>query len=84
MHGAAVSMDGGGHGSSLPGKKGKSRPKQGDCYGQRRKILRKELDAVLSRFEQHVDPAAIPSMEMQITDRLVAQSVLRQFVLKRS
>jgi peptidyl-prolyl cis-trans isomerase C len=83
MHGAAVSMDGGGHGSSLPGKKEKADPNKVIATVNGEKILRKELDAILSRFEQHVDPTAIPSMELQITDRLVAQSLLRQFVLEK-
>lgn len=85
MHGAAVPMDGGGggHGSSLPSKKEKADPNKVIATVNGEKILRKELDAILSRFEQHVDPSTIPSMEMQITDRLVAQSLLRQFVLEK-
>ena len=85
MHGATAPMDGGGggHGSSLPGKKNKAEPNKVIATVNGEKILRRELDAILSRFEQHVDPSTIPSMEMQITDRLVAQSLLRQFVLEK-
>lgn len=83
MHSAAVSMDGGGHGSSLPVKKEKTDPNKVIATVNGEKILRKELDTIMSRFEQHVDPSVIPSMEQQITDRLIAQSLLRQFVLEK-
>lgn len=83
MHGTAVSMEGGGHGSSLPGKKEKPDPNKVIATVNGEKILRKELDTILSRFEQQVDPSVIPSMEMQITDRLIAQGLLRQFVLEK-
>jgi len=83
MHGAAVPMDGGGHGSSLPSKKEKADSNKVIATVNGEKILRKDLDAILSRFEQHVDPSVVPSMELQITDRLVAQSLLRQFVVEK-
>src|SRR3990167_8980359 len=47
------------------------------------KILRKDLDKILDRFKNHVNPAVLPSMEQQITDQLVTQSVLRQFVVEQ-
>src|SRR3990172_6956339 len=46
-----------------------------------KKILRKDLDKILDRFKNHVNPAALISMEQQITEQLVTQSVLRQFVV---
>ena len=41
------------------------------------------MDKILDRFKKHVNPAALISMEQQITEQLVTQSVLRQFVVEQ-
>ncbi|MBE7445724.1 MAG: peptidylprolyl isomerase [Planctomycetia bacterium] len=84
MHSAgAISEDSayGGHGmSSVHGKKEKADPNKVIATVNNEKILRKDLDKILDRFKGHVNPAAITSMEQQITEQLVTQSLLRQFV----
>ncbi|TVM04301.1 MAG: hypothetical protein CV087_01300 [Candidatus Brocadia sp. WS118] len=74
----------GGHGmSSVHGKKEKADPNKVIATVNNEKILRKDLDKILDRFKSHVNPAAITSMEQQITDQLVTQSLLRQFVVEK-
>lgn len=74
----------GGHGmSSVHGKKEKVDPDKVIATVNKEKILRKDLDKILDRFKTHVNPAAIASMEQQITDQLVTQSLLRQFVVEK-
>ncbi|OOP56333.1 MAG: hypothetical protein AYP45_09755 [Candidatus Brocadia carolinensis] len=74
----------GGHGmSSAHGKKEKADPNKVIATVNNEKILRKDLDKILDRFKNHVNPASLPSMEQQITDQLVTQSLLRQFVVEK-
>ncbi|MBW7899515.1 Foldase protein PrsA 1 precursor [Candidatus Brocadiaceae bacterium B188] len=74
----------GGHGiTSVHGKKEKADPNKVIATVNNEKILRKDLDKILDRFKTHVNPAAISSMEQQITDQLVTQSLLRQFVAEK-
>lgn len=74
----------GGHGmSSVHGKKEKADPNKVIATVNNEKILRKDLDKILDRFKNHVNPASLPSMEQQITDQLVTQSLLRQFVVEK-
>lgn len=87
MHGLGLSSEDsgyGGHGmSGFHGKKEKADPNKVIATINGEKILRKDLDKILDRFRNHVNPAALPSMEQQITDQLVTQSVLRQFVVEK-
>ncbi|MCF6159580.1 MAG: hypothetical protein E3K32_13655 [wastewater metagenome] len=85
MHGQGMSTEGGGygmgHGMSSPhGKKDKPDPNKVIATVNNEKILRKDLDAILNRFRPHVNPVAVASMEQQITEQLVTQALLRQFV----
>ncbi len=83
MHGTGMAPEGGGHGmSSEHVKKEKVDPNKVIATVNNEKILRKDLDKILDRFRNHVNPAALPSMEQQITDQLVTQSTLRQFVVE--
>lgn len=73
----------GGHGmGSVHGKKEKADPNKVIATVNSEKILRKDLDKILDRFKNHVNPTALISMEQQITDQLVTQSILRQFVME--
>jgi len=73
-----------GHGmSSVHGKKEKVDPSKVIATVNNEKILRKDLDKILDRFKNHVNPAALTSMEQQITEQLMTQSLLRQFVLEK-
>ncbi|GAN33422.1 MAG: hypothetical protein DYG83_05735 [Candidatus Brocadia sp. AMX2] len=87
MHGSGLAPEDsgyGGHGmGSVHGKKEKPDPNKVIATINSEKILRKDLDKILERFKNHVNPAALPSMEQQITDQLVTQSVLRQFVVEK-
>jgi len=83
MHGAGMATEGSGHGMGTHGKKEKVNPHKVIATVNDEKILRKDLDKILSRFRSHVNPAAISSMEQQITEQLVTQSLLRQFVLEK-
>ncbi|MDN3512926.1 MAG: peptidylprolyl isomerase [Candidatus Brocadia sp.] len=87
MHGLGMtSEDGasGGHGMvSVHGKKEKVDPNKVIATVNNEKILRKDLDKILDRFKNHINPAALVSMEQQITDQLVTQSLLRQFVVEK-
>lgn len=87
MHGLGLTSEDsgyGGHGmSSVHGKKEKADPNKVIATVNNEKILRKDLDKILDRFKNHVNPAALPSMEQQITEQLVTQSVLRQFVVEQ-
>ncbi len=75
----------GGHGmSSVHGKKEKADPNKVIATVNSEKILRKDLDKILDRFKNHVNPTALISMEQQITDQLVTQSILRQFVMEKN
>jgi len=82
---AAEENGSGGHGmGSVHGKKEKADPNKVIATVNNEKILRKDLDKILDRFKNHVNPATISSMEEQITDQLVTQSLLRQFVVEKS
>ena len=71
----------GGHGmSSVHDKKEKVDPNKVVATVNNEKIIRKDIDKILERFKNHVNPAAVTSMEQQITDQLVTQCLLRQFV----
>lgn len=87
MHSLGTASEGstyGGHGmSSVHGKKEKVDPNKVIATVNSEKILRKDLDKILNRFKNHVNPAALTSMEQQITDQLVTQSILRQFVVEK-
>lgn len=83
MHGLGTEMEGSGHGMGTHGKKEKVDPNKTIATVNSEKILRKDLDKILDRFRNHVNPAALPSMEQQITEQLVAQSLLRQFVVEK-
>ena len=83
MHGVGVETEGGGHGMGVHGKKEKPNPNKVIATVNNEKILRKDLDKILDRFKNHVNPAALLSMEQQITEQLVTQSVLRQFVVEQ-
>ena len=81
MHGLGMETEGGGHGmSGVHGKKEKADPTKVIATVNNEKIPRKDLDNILDRFKNHVNPAALPAMEQQITEQLVAQCLLRQFV----
>lgn len=80
MHEVGTSMEGGGHGMGAHGKKEKIDPNKVIATVNTEKILRKDLDTILNRFRNHVNPIALASMEQQITEQLVTQSLLRQFV----
>lgn len=81
---AAEEGGSGGHGmSSVHGKKEKADPNKVIAMVNNEKILRKDLDKILDRFKSHVNPATLSSMEEQITDQLVTQSLLRQFVAEK-
>jgi len=81
IHGVSNSRGGGGHGMGIVhGNKEKADPDKVIASVNEEKILRKDLDKILNRFKNHVDPASIHSLERQITDQLVTQAVLRQFV----
>lgn len=83
MHGLGMETEGGGHGmSSTHAKKEKADPNKVIATVNSEKILRKDLDNILDRFKSHVNPAAISSMEEQIAEQLVAQCLLRQFVVQ--
>ncbi|MCR4321060.1 MAG: peptidylprolyl isomerase [Candidatus Brocadiaceae bacterium] len=81
MHG--METEGGGHGMGVHGKKEKPDPNKVIATVNNEKILRKDLDKILDRFRNQVNPAALPSLEQQITEQLVTQSVLRQFVVEQ-
>ncbi|MGQ3685992.1 MAG: peptidylprolyl isomerase [Candidatus Loosdrechtia sp.] len=81
---SGMSMGSGGHGMSPHGKKDKPDPNKVIATVNNEKILRKDLDLILSRFKNHVNPVALASMEQQITEQLVAQSLLRQFVTEKN
>ena len=83
MHGLGMETEGGGHGMGVHGKKEKPDPSKVIATVNNEKILRKDLDKILDRFKKHVNPAALISMEQQITEQLVTQSVLRQFVVEQ-
>ncbi|MBM4053762.1 MAG: hypothetical protein FJ264_03625 [Planctomycetes bacterium] len=73
-----------GHGMGfVHGKKEKPDPNKTIASVNEEKILRKDLDKILDRFRKHVPPGAIPSLEKQITEQLVTQAILRQFVQKK-
>lgn len=84
MHSAGMPQEDstyGGHGmTSVHGKKEKVDPNKVIATVNNEKIIRNDLDKILERFKNHVNPAAITSMEQQITDQLVTQCLLRQFV----
>lgn len=82
IHGSESS--GGGHGMGfVHGKREKPDPNKTIASVNEEKILRKDLDKILERFRKHVPPGAIPSLEKQITEQLVTQAVLRQFVQEK-
>ena len=83
MHGVGMETEGGGHGMGVHGKKEKPDPNKVIALVNSEKILRKDLDKILDRFKDHVNPASLVSMEQQITDQLITQSVLRQFVAEQ-
>ncbi|HHT9137515.1 MAG TPA: peptidylprolyl isomerase [Candidatus Wunengus sp. YC60] len=83
MHGLGMETEGGGHGMGVHGKKEKPDPNKVIATVNSEKILRKDLDKILDRFKNQVNPAALPSLEQQITEQLVTQSVLRQFVVEK-
>jgi len=83
MHGVGMETEGGGHGMGAHGKKEKPDPNKVIALVNSEKILRKDLDKILDRFKDHVNPAALISMEQQIADQLITQSVLRQFVAEQ-
>src|SRR3972149_7768144 len=83
MHGMGMETEGGGHGMGVHGKKEKPDPNKVIAIVNNEKIIRKDLDKILDRFKDHVNPAALISMEQQITDQLITQSVLRQFVVEQ-
>ena len=83
MHGVGMETEGGGHSMGVHGKKEKPDPNKVIALVNSEKILRKDLDKILDRFKDHVNPAALISMEQQITDQLITQSVLRQFVAEQ-
>lgn len=84
MHGMGMSMEDSGHGMGVHGKKEKVDPNKVVATVNGEKILRKDLDKILDRFKNHVNPAALVSLEQQITEQLVAQSLLRQFVREKN
>lgn len=84
MHGTGMAMQGSGHGMGVHGKKEKADPNKVIAVVNSEKILRKDLDKILDRFKNHVNPAALVSMEQQITEQLIAQSLLRQFVVEKN
>lgn len=84
MHGTGMSMEGSVHGMGAHGKKEKADPNKVVATVNGEKILRKDLDKILDRFKNHVNPAALVSMEQQITEQLIAQSLLRQFVVEKN
>lgn len=47
------------------------------------KIFRQDLDKILNRFRNHVNPGAIKSIEEQITEQLITQILLKQFVVAK-
>lgn len=87
MHGTGMSSESEveveGHGMVSHGKKEKPDPNKVIATINNEKILRKDLDLILDRFKNHVNPSALESMEQQITEQLVAQSLLRQFVTEK-
>jgi len=92
MHGSGMITQGGSesgekssfHGMGAHGSKEKADPSKVIATVNEEKILRKDLDKILDRFKNHVNPAALPSMEQQITEQLATQSLLRQFVVKQN
>lgn len=82
IHGLGLETEGGGHGMGVHGKKEKPDPNKVIAMVNSEKILRKDLDKILDRFKNHVNPASLPSMKKQIIEQLVTQSVLRQFVIE--
>ena len=81
MHGLGMETEGGGHGmSGVHGKKEKADPTKVIATVNNEKFLAKIWIIFLDRFKNHVNPAALPAMEQQITEQLVAQCLLRQFV----
>lgn len=85
MHGVGMETEtaDSGHGMGAHGKKEKPDPHKVIATVNNEKILRKDLDKILDRFKSHVNPASLPSLEEQITEQLVTQSVLRQFVVEK-
>ena len=83
MHGAGMATEDSEHGMGTHGKKENADPNKVIATVNNEKIFRKDLDKILSRFRSHVNPAAISSMEQQITEQLVTQCLLRQFVLEK-
>ena len=84
MHGTGLSTEGDGHNmSTVHVQKEKPDPNKVIATINNEKILRKDLDLILDRFKNHVNPSALESMEQQITEQLVAQSLLRQFVTEK-
>src|SRR3990167_7791524 len=61
MHGMGMETEGTGH-----GKKEKHDTSKVIATVNNEKILRKDLDKILDRFKNHVNPAVLPSMEQQI------------------
>ncbi len=80
MHGMGMASEGG-HGMGAQVKTEKVDPTKVIATVNGEKILRRDLDKILDRFRNQVNPAAIPSLEQQITNQLVTQSILRQFVV---
>ncbi len=87
MHSLGMTPEGsasGGHGmGGVHGKAEKVDPDKVIATVNNEKILRKDLDKILDRFKSHVNPAALSSMEEQITNQLITQSLLRQFVTEK-
>jgi parvulin-like peptidyl-prolyl isomerase len=85
MHETGLSTESGGHGmSTVNVQKEIPDPNKVIATINNEKILRKDLDLILDRFKDHVNPSALESMEQQITEQLVGQSLLRQFVTEKN
>src|SRR3990167_8252180 len=59
MHGMGMETEGGGHGMGVHDKKEKPDPSKVIATVNNEKILRKDLDTILDRFKNHVNPAAL-------------------------
>lgn len=92
LHGSGMTAESGSegepgqsyHGMGAHGTQKKADPEKVIATVGSEKILRKDLDKILDRFKSHVNPAAISSLEQQITEQLVTQSLLRQFVVEKN
>ncbi|MDR4507664.1 MAG: peptidylprolyl isomerase [Candidatus Brocadiaceae bacterium] len=86
LHGSSVPTESNAykvHGSTVHGSKEKVDPDTVIASVNGEKILRKDLDQILDRFRKQVDPKSIPALEQQITDQLLTQALLRQFVTEK-